>query len=603
MLVNTRRRISRWTPAVLVALAAVTARAGIPDVLDRVPTETPVVIAVGNLEGTMKRLDAMSKSLGKAGENMAAGLWQMNSMISMPGVNKAGSMALAMSLPESAKGKDGADEMNGDDAGAGGDEPPGVAIVPVSDYALFVKTFKGDGTAAITRAEFDGKETWIRNLGDGYAVLSNKKDLVETYDGKAGRRGEHVSRMGKVGGKIADATDILILANMSKLGPMMKDAQEQMRQNPAVAMAAMQGGGQAIEALQGAFEKFARDAQTGIIGVGLGEQGATLDFGAQFKEGTEGAKMFQGGGSSGALMEKLPAGDFLFAGAADLSSPQVKSFIREMAGKGAKAEGKADPTSMMANLARSIDTLDGQAILMGATDLGNGLMAKTVMYSKTKDPQAFLAATKEANAKLNGVEADGIKFETSYQTGAREVAGVKVDKWSNKMETDPNSPMAMQVEMMKGFMYGSEGKLSGYAAATEGGVITTMSENSELLKAAIEASKGGKSLAGDPVFRSSQSMLLGDRVVEGYIGTKALMETVGGFMAMYGGPEMPAPEKVSPIAFGMISDGGGMGIRLALPMDVIQTIANTAEKMQGAMDDLGEPEPQAEKKKEGGRRF
>jgi hypothetical protein len=600
MLVNTRRRIARWTPALLVALAAVTARAGIPDVLDRVPAETPVVIAVGNLEGTMKRLDAMSKSLGKAGENMAAGLWQMNSMISMPGVNKAGSMALAMSLPESAKGKNNADDMDGDDAATGGDEPPGVAIVPVSDYALFVKTFKGDGAATMTQAEFDGRETWIRNLGNGYAVLGNKKDLVEKFDGKAGRNGEHVARMGKVGGKIADATDILILANMAKLEPAMKEAQRQMKTNPAVAMAAMQGGGQAIDALQGAMEAFARDAQTGIVGVGLGEKGITIDFGAQFKDGTGGAKMFQGGGSSGALMAKLPSGDFLFAGAADLSSPQVKAFIREMASKG---EGNADPTSMMANLARSIDTLDGQAILMGATDLGNGLMAKTVMYSKTKDPQAFLAASKEANAKLNGVEANGIKFQTSYQSGAREIAGVKVDKWSNKMETDPNSPMAMQVEMMKGFMYGSEGKLSGYAAATEGGVITTMSENSELLKAAIEASKGGKSLAGDPVFSSSQSMLLADRVVEGYIGTKALMETVGGFMAMYGGPELPAPDKVSPIALGMVSDGGGMGIRLAFPMDVIQTIANTAEKMQGAMDDMGEPEPQPEKKKDGGRRF
>lgn len=606
MLVSVRRRVARVTPMLLVALAALTARAEIPAALDRVPGDTPIVVAVANLDATMKRVEAMSKSMGKAGENMAAGLWQINSMLNMPGVNKAGSMAIALSMPEkkdAKKGEKNDDAMEEGEEATNGGDPPAVAIIPVSDYTLFVKTFKGDPAVAITQGTFDGKESWIRNLGDGYAAMSDKKDLVEKFDGKAGRKGEHVARMGKVGNKISDSTEIIILANMSKLGPMMKEAEKKMKDNPAMAMAAMQGGGGAVEAMQGAMESFARDAQTGIIGVGLTERGMTLDFGAQFKEGTDAAKMLQAKGSSGSLMAKLPGGDFLFAGAADLSSPQVKQMIKDMAAKGMKG-GEADPTSMLVNLARSIDTLDGQAILMGATDLGNGLMSKTVMYSKTKDPAAFLAASKEANAKLNGAESNGIKFETTYQSGAKEIAGIKVDKWSNKMETDPNSPMAMQVEMMKSFMYGSEGKLAGYAAATEGGVITTMSENSELLKAALESSKGGKGLGGDPVFSASQSMLLSDRVFEGYIGTKALMETVGGFMAMYGGPEIPTPDKVSPIAVGFVSDAGGMGLRLAMPMDVIQTIVSTAEKMQGAMEDMEEPEQKKpEKKKDSGRRF
>lgn len=605
MLVSVRRRVARMTPMVLVAVAALTAKAGVPDVLDRVPAETPVVVAVGNLEGTMKRVEAMSKSLGKAGENMAAGLWQVNSMLNMPGVNKGGSMAIAVSMPEKKGPEANEDAMeDGEDGMVESDDPPAVIIVPVSDYALFVKTFKGDGAAAITRAEFDGKETWLRNLGDGYAAMSDKKELVEKFDGKAGRKAEHIARMGKVGNKISDSTEIIILANMSKLGPAMKALEHQMKDNPAMAMAAMQGGGQAVASMQAAMEKFARDAQTGIIGVGLTERGMTLDFGAQFKEGTDGAKMFQAVGNSASLMSKLPAGDFLFAFAGDYSSPKVKQFVKDLAAQ--NMEGKeADPTSMMGNLARSIDSLDGQAMYMGATDLGNGLMSKTVIYSKAKDPQAVLAATKESTTKLNGAESNGIKFETTYQSNAKEIGGVKVDKWTNKMETDPNSPMAMQVEMMKSFMYGSEGKLSGYAAATDGGVVMTMSENSQLLTAALESSKGGKSLGTDPVFSASQSMLLADRVFEGYIGTKALMETVGGFMAMYGGPEIPVPEKVSPIAFGFVSDGGGMGLRVAMPMDVIQTIANTAEKMQGAMGEMGEPEDEkpAEKKKDSGRRF
>lgn len=615
MFVAVRRRMTRVTPMLLVAIAAWTARADVPDVLDRVPAETPVVIAVGNLEGTVKRVEAMSKSLGKAGENMAAGLWQINSMLNMPGVNKTGSLAVTVSFPEKGEAKhgDGAkrdDAMGGDEGGMEESaEPTVIVIFPVSDYELFVKTFKGDPAASITRIELDGKDSWVRNLGGGYAAMGEMKELVkqaltDQLLGKGGRKGENVARMGKVGNKIADSTDIIIVANMSKLGSVMKEAEQKMKENPAMAMAAMQGGGGAVEAMQGAMHKFARDAQTGILGLGLGERGMTLDFGAQFKEGTDGAKMFQSGGSSGSLMAKLPGGDFLFAGAADLSSPQVKQLVKDLAAKSAKAAGgEADPTSMMANLARSIDNMDGQAVYMGATDLGNGLMSKTVMYAKSKDPAASLAAGKEANTKLNGAESNGIKFETTYQSGAKEIAGVKVDKWTNKMETDPNSPMAMQVEMMKSFMYGSEGKLSGYAAATEGGVITTMSENSELLKAALEASKGGKSLATDPVFSASQSMLLGDRVFEGYIGTKSLMETVGGFMAMYGGPELPAPDKVSPIAFGMVGDGGGMGFRLAMPMDVIQTIATTAEKMKGAMEDAAEPEEKPAKKKEGGRRF
>lgn len=609
MFVVARRRLSGITPMLLVALAALTAKAGLPEVLDRVPAETPVVIAVGNLESTMKRADAMAKSLGKMGEELAAPLWHINSMLSMPGVNKAGSMAIAVSMPEKKehakkKDKDGDAMEDGDEnATSGGDEPPGVAIVPVSDYTLFVKTFKGDGAAAMTQVEIDGHPTWIRNLGEGYAAMGSQKDLVEKFDGKAGRTKEHVARMGKVGASIAESTDILLLANMSKLEPMVKDAEKKMKQNPAMGMLAMQGGGQAIEAMQSGMEKFARDAQTGIIGLGLSEKGMTLDFGAQFKDGSDMAKFFAASGNSHALVAKLPAGDFLFAGAMDVSSAPVKQLIKDMGAKNANG-ADADPAGMLANLSRSIDSLDGQAVFVGSTELGSGFMSKTVVFAKSGNPQALMTASKENAAKLNGMEVNGIKFETSYQAGAKEVNGVKVDKWTNKMETDPNSPMAMQVEMMKSFVFGSEGKLSGYVAPAEGGVITTMSENSELLKSALEAAKGGKNITSDPSFASAQSLLIGNRVVEGYIGTKSLMETIGGLMSMYGGPEMQAPDKVSPIAMGLVSDSGGMAFRLAMPTDVIQMIANTAGKMKDGMDDAAEPdEKQPAKKKDTGRRF
>src|SRR2546421_374199 len=48
-------------------------------------------------------------------------------------------------------------------------------------------------------------------------------------------------------------------------------------------------------------EAFVRDGQTGIVGIGLGDGGITLDFGAQFKEGSASAKLLSQPGKAANL--------------------------------------------------------------------------------------------------------------------------------------------------------------------------------------------------------------------------------------------------------------------------------------------------------------
>lgn len=576
-----RKRVLSCAAALAVCGMACSAWADLPAALDRVPADAAVAVS-------MKNLSALHTQFGKlkAATGMTADLGMAEQLLATPGLNKSGSAALVMmSLPEGEQAAEGPGPM--------------VLVVPVSNYAEFVKAFGGSGEDKIAtltmpdEMEMGGEtQAYAKDLGGGYAAMGPMKAVVESFDGKAGKSGDHKKALGAVGTRVADANDTIVVANIEKLGPKIEEGFKGMKDQMgmAIAMAGPQAEQmqKSIEMMDMVVKAVVRDATVTFCGLGFDEKGVTFDTGAQFKEGSPSYKMFQTKGTASKLFGKLPNSPFLFAMAMDTTSPALRDLMKQAAEMNKTAGA---PPAMTDNMMKSIDKVDGVAFLMGQTPglMAGGLLANSVMYYSTKDPQAYTATMKEMNAALNNQQVEGVTFTSTYKPEALEVSGVKVDEWAMQMQVDPNSDQAMQMQQMQMMMWGMGGGPSGYIAAVDGGVVQTMSKNQVMLGSAIDAAKG-KTGEADALLKEVAGNLPADRTFEAYIGTKSVLDTIAGFMAMMGGGgNFQVPEKVSPVGMGGTTDGGGVQLRTYVPANVIKTGIDMSKGMAGEMEEEEAP--------------
>jgi hypothetical protein len=598
MLATARPIAKRCLTAALLCSLAGLAQADVPAAMDRAPTSTEVAIAIKNVGQFDTRLKAMTGSLGV--DN--AELGPVGQLISLPGLNKDGSAAILLSY----KARGDANAPDKADAGSNPSRPDMIAVLPVADFAGFVKGLGTEEKGKITlKDEFGGRVYYIKDIGGGFAAMAQSAEELAAFDGKPGNKAAHEKILGKVGSQINDASEAILIANMDLLRPKMEAGLAQMaEQTQAMAQMAGPQGEQLqgqLKMFQAAGEAFVKDASVGIIGLGLSDTGMSMDFGAQFKEGTESAKLFAAPGNSAAILSHLPAQPFYFAMAGDLSSAGIKQLFRkavDMQKAGLPKDAKMDDGTL-AMIVRNIDTLNNFGMVMGASPGGlmGGLFANTTYFAGTSKPQDFLASQKATIESMNGVALNGITYKTTYTTNAVTVEDAKVDQWAMQMQVDPNNPAAMQIQQMQSMMFGMGG-LSGYNAATDSGVVAVMSQNTPLLTAAIKAAKDGKGLGEDALLKDAQKNLPEGRSFEGYIGVKALLDTASGFMAMMGGgTAYQTPAQVAPIAMGGTTNDGGLRMKLFVPASTIKTIGDFAKSFEGMGEaDGGEAAPEAQEK-------
>jgi hypothetical protein len=568
----------------VLACGSASALADGPAALDRVPANAAVSITVRNIDQFTTRMTALTEQMGLPDAD--GPLEDITKLLATPGLNKAGSAAMIV-LP----GADGklVDPEDGSD-------PAGVVLVPVSDYAAFVKALGATSSDGVQQVEVDGIENFVRDGGGGYAIVGRDRELVGAFKNEGGNAAAHMKLLGAGGRRTADAADILIIASISAIGEQLKGAGEGFAEQAAMMAQMAGGGGLGAQAEVGelVINTFARDGQVGIVGVGLGEKGVWLDIGAQFKEGSELAGFFSAAGKSGALLSRVPSMPFLFAGSMDLSAPGVKKIVKNLNEINAKAAAQAakdageealaiDPT---ASFTGDVDDTQGMSFVLGASPGGlmGGLLVNTVAFIESKNPAKYLASAKDNAAKVNGQTVGGVTMKSTYESGAVEISGVKVDKWTTETQTDPDDPNAGSIQMAQAMMFG-QGPAGGFMAATENGVVMTLSQNTSLMTKALAAAKGENNAASDAALKEAQAVLPEGRTFEFFVGSKSLMDTVGGLMAMMGGgEEMNFPEKLSHIAIGGTTDGGGVSTRIYLPADVLKAIAEVTKGMAPPAD-------------------
>jgi hypothetical protein len=575
---NRRPWLYRTAGLALSLSLAPLALADVPAALDRVPSDTPVVITMKNMGQFYSSVKSLAQTL-KLPEEAMGGLARGGDMLKTQGLNPDGPAAMAvLSVDEK-------------------ETEPVVMVVPVKDYAAFAKALGGSGSG-VDSVKINDENAFVKDLGGGFAAVSPSKANVEKFAGKEGSSKAFETLMGATGKAVAESSDAFMVANMEKVGPKLKEGLEQAKENMAM-MAAMSGGQNQsfVDAMGAAMDGFVRDGQAGIIGLRINDGGVKMDFAAQFKEGSEYAGYFKSKGKASALIGALPnlKEGYLLAGAIDTSGPGIRQMFKNMMDR-LRKDPEASKMMSGLNPLEQVEKTDGVAFCWGTSPaLMGGVFLNTSSFIKTSDPAGYLKTLKEGLGNLNGKTVQGMGYQTSFESGGGKVGDKPVDVWTMKMTPDPNNPQAQQIAQAQMMMFGPTG-LAGYASATDSGVVLTYAKNSDLMTAALAAAKGSNGLNGDTGVKSVSSSLPADRTLELYIGVKSILETVQGFMGMMGGGggNMPVPAELPPVGIGGTGENGGARASLFVPMDVIKTIKAFADQAKGGAED----EMDAPKKKD-----
>lgn len=566
-----------WTAGLAVSVLAAPALGGLPAVLDRVPAGAPVVIAMSSVESFRKGSETLANSL-----NVPMDFGPLTPMLENEGLNASGSAAMVMLSAPSDENEEGTM----------------VVLVPVSDYAKFVTGLGGQAGGGIQALSIEGRDVYVEDAGGGYALSSDKKETLEAFDAPKGQMGAHTKALGVVGGRIAEANNTLVIADVAALKPQLESAlsglKEQMEQVQAMGGPAM-GNAAVIDA---AAQGFLRDGQVGVIGLNVGDSGLAIDIGAQFKEGSEVAGFFAAAGKAGELLGRLPGDAYLVAATVDTSAPGLKKIFANLTALA--AEGQDVVQGM--NFTKFVEQTDGTAMVMGVPPGGlmGGLFLSTSIYYKTSKPAELAGAMKDALTQLNGKTVQGMTYTTEYAPGAANVDGVKADTWSMRMQFDPDQPTAQQMQMMMMSMFGPTGGPAGYVAQADGGVVMTYAQNPQTLSKALAAAKGGAGLGSDAGVKAMLASMPAGRSMEGYVNVKAILDLALPMAAMFIGPvNVQIPADLKPVAFAGTTDAGGVMVRTIVPADVMKTVRDIGQSIQQAQqqqfeqmdDEGGEDEP------------
>lgn len=549
------------------------ALADVPAALDRVPANAQIVVAVRDLDALRTKVTGMITAVGAPMPDEAK--MGMDAFMGTAGLNAKGSMALIVTVPEQ---------------GMGSEEPDMVMLMPVSDSAAFIKAWGGNGDK-ISEVKMFGKddEGYAKDIGNGYVAIGKTKEGVEKFEGKAGSKAAHTKALGAMGNRVSDNADVVLIANFPQMKTHIENGVREMKDSMEGMAAMMPDGGaqlgSMIKLVTGVADSVVKDGESGIIGLGFDAKGVNFDVAANFREGTESAKQFAAEGKASAMSAGLPAGDFLFAGSFDWSSPGVRSMVKKM--NDATANGSA--FSKLSSMSAWIDNAEGYSYYLGAADLGNGLFSNSAVTLTSKDPAKAAAAWKTSLTEANGKSENGMTLKTEYKDNAKAIGGVQAASFGMTFDIDQNNEMAGPMQMVMPMLFGPEGKMAGYVATTDKMMVMTLSKNSALLESVLNSAKSGKGLASNALVQQTAERLPADRVMDAYVGVKSVMDMAQGAMAMFGAPaEFKVPEQIAPIGMSASMNKGGIHYRMHVPTDVIKSIFDVTKQFQGGGEEGGD---------------
>lgn len=559
-----------------------TLAAASPPVLDKVPTNAMAVIASSSIAQLQKNLASLATAV-----DSPVPIPGVDALLAQIGIEKGVDTSKSMAMvilgpPNGGKNADGK-PMSQAELEEATDKNLFI-LVPTGNYNDFVGNFEVKPGTGVDTGTINGEPAYFKNVGGGYAAVSPGKGTLDTFDGKGGHQAAMDASLGKSGKAIADSADIFIVLNMDlarAFQPMIMDKiAEGMEGNPAaLALEGMKDGemGKWIESMS-------KDAQTMIIGLKPDAMGVSMDMAMSFKPGSYMASAFSGTGNTGPLLSKLPNQSYFFAGAIDFSSPGIRKLWDDFSAKVAAEAGPADEDGLIKVLLEQLQASNGASFLVGAPQGGlmGGMLTSTIGYFRTSKPAETILAMKTALTDMNGKDAGPVKLETSFETGGADVDGTAVDSYSIKLKPSDEEDADPQMSMVTQIIFGTAGGPGGYISKQDNGFLMSLSKNSLLMNAAMNAAKGGESVGSDKLTAQVSERLPKNRMFELYIGVKPIIEAVLPLAAMGGvNLEIDLPPTMPPIGVGMSAGDASAHLGIYLPAPVIKTIVGIYMQTEG----------------------
>lgn len=596
-----------------------------PPVLDRVPDDALITLVIPAPQTMQKNLSALATAV-----ESPAPLPSIEDILAMGGIGGGLDLTRSVAIvimgpkelgkaPKPVK-KDAAAEK--DDMGGEGDKKPRrqveeeeepeidweagmervVMVVPITKYEDFLANFgvkpAGEGTvdAFVTN---EGEDAYSKPIGEGYAAMGPDKELVQAFTGKVGAS-PLKSRLGKAGEAVADNSDVIAIINFDRIRPMATEGLKKMEKEAKAQMDMMGQPGMEknLDMMKWMGDTVVRDTQTLVAGLKTGALGISLDMVGAFKSDSYLARVFANEGNATPILGKLFGGKYLAAGAIDFSSPGAKQFMRDIISRSEMPGGEPATKAALA----SLENTNGQGVVMGSPEGGvfSGVLTSTVLYTPAKNPDQALKDFKSALAAMDGAKVSELVYSTKFTEPSGKEGDPSFAAWETKM-TSESGEMPAEMQQAMPMMFGPAGVPSGYVAVANGGIYTTYSKSSELMNKAINSPKEGN-LAGDAMVKQTQGMLPKNRMAEGYLGTRAILDTALPFAAMAMGGGLPMdkiPEKLPPIGAAISAENGSMRMSIVIPAPIIKTgitLAAAFEEAQaGGVDNGGKGDAKPEK--------
>lgn len=591
------------------------AAADLAAMLDQLPDDAAVVIAVPNAGALSKKIVAFQKAIGIEDDSVADVLDLLKKQTGMvKGVREDGPVLMYLAdIPGLAK------EVAGG-GGEGGERfrPAIVLLVPVSDYAAAVKELGGDADGAVTPVRFagSGRDSYARKVGDFLAV-SPQEDLIAKL--KPAKRGAGwIKIAGKLGGKVIEDADALVLADVEHLATHLRPALKTVIEREMGNLEGM-GMGAMVPMMKGyaaALDCLMRDTTAMVLSVGLTDKGVNLNWAAQFVADSPTAKLFPGSAGGADLLRLLPNQEYLMAAAVDMQAVSLGKLMTDFMALVPK-EMQETLAPLVKGYSDMLAKSRGMASAMYLATMKPGEMPSKLMTSvsvtHSDDPAALRQAMKDMVTAMDkfkfpdmgagpAAAGDGAAMEvlpvrgpprrgpkpaepgitTKYTSDAAEIDGVKVDLYEMNMVLPPDltegNPLAGVMAMMGAMQQ------KGYIGVWDKYLITTDVDDPAAFKAALAAVKEGKGLGTDARLLAARkaASLGGTPAMEVYLGTGTMAGMVNFVGAMMGGVfKVEGAKDLPPMAMTVNIQDGGMGGRVHVPTPAIKFFVDLAKQLEG----------------------
>jgi len=521
-------------------------------VLDMVPPDASIAVIVPSLKATSNDLTTCLEGMERA--TMLLGgrpVDQMRALLGLQaGVDEGGSAAVIF--------------------GPDGFDAPPLFIVPVTSARDFIDTNldplpDGTGRTDLHR-HASGTPLYVRAM-ERHVIMSEQAASVDAWTKSEGAGAAMGARLpARAASRVATADFLVVL-----------------RGEAALRLARQARAGGAGGAAPGAFDPLAfvpngllEAGPDTLLAVDVDPLGLGVHAFTAVESESDLGRALEGVGASGPLFNRLPAKAFYVAASIDLQGSNVKGLIDAFS-------GGSFVTPRLMKTARSLQVL----VAPSPMGLQGGLLNDAAIVFSGEDPAALRDAVRELFESMAFEDAT-TSVTLKWQDGAREIGGVSAAAYEVQYVA-PADDLAAQ--MTQTLLFG-RGGFRGFAGAAGESVVVTFSQRPDVFAAAVDATRGGESLADDPVLTGMRRWMPDQPDAAAFLGVGTLGRILSQLAAAFG-DRLPMPVSLpdfdpecKPVGWAVDLTTGAVEWSLVVPADVLSLLVDAVVQQMLQMDDV-----------------